>query len=88
MGSNYADGSPGHESVVTVALMLILLGVFGVFATMPRSQLEAGSGTGNYGLPSHPGGSTSSSGTGTTPTVSPAIVEILSIANDTTGDSP
>jgi hypothetical protein len=94
MGSNSVDGSTRHESIVSVALLLILLGVFGVFATMPGSQLEAGSGTGNYGLPGHGSGTTSPSGTGTTApggntaTIPPATVDILAPVNDTAGDSP
>ena len=91
MSSNSVDDLGGHESIVSVALLLVLLGVFGVFAAMPRSQLEAGSGTGNYGLPGQGRGSTSpagTSGTGTTPAVLPAPVNILPPANDTTGDLP
>ena len=97
MSSNSIDDPGGHESIVSVALLLVLLGVFGVFATMPRSQLEAGSGTGNYGLPGLGHGTTLpsvTSGTGaTTPggntaTVSPATVDILAPANDTSGDLP
>ncbi len=97
MSSNSVDGSAGHESIVTIALLLILLGVFGVFATLPRSQLEAGSGTGNYGLPGHGNGTTSPGGTsGTGTTVpggntaigSPATVDIFQPTNDTADDSP
>ena len=88
MSSNSSDGPTSHESIVSVALLLVLLGVFGVFATMPRSQLEAGSGTGNYGLPAYGHGTTSPAGTGTTPTVLPTPVNILPPANDTTGDLP
>ncbi len=97
MSSNSIDDPTGHESIVSVALLLILLGVFGVFATLPRGQLEAGSGTGNYGLPGLRGGTTSPSATGgtgatttggNTVTVSPSTVDILAPANDTTADSP
>lgn len=88
MSSSSVDDPTGHESIVSVALLLVLLGVFGVFATMPRSQLEAGSGTGNYGLPGYGHGTISTTGTGTSLTVSPATVDILLPANDTLGDFP
>ncbi len=95
MSSSRVDSSTSPESFVTVALLLILLGVFGVFATMPRSQLEAGSGTGNYGLPglrtTPAGGTSGTSATapgGNTVTVPPAIVDILLPTNDTAGDLP
>ncbi len=95
MGSNSLDGSEGPEPFVTVALLLILLGVFGVFATMPRSQLEAGSGTGNYGLPgirttsaSGTGGTAATAPSGNTATIPSTTVDILLPTNDTAADLP